>query len=87
MEGIALERKGRQRNGPRHLRVVGIKREGIIQARHILGRREVEIERPSDHASRAVAAPRTQLAAEEECWSPLSRIDGGQGSCMGDDDD
>src|SRR5438105_6109179 len=75
---ITLERKARQCNGTRHLCAVGIEREGIIQARHICGRREVEIQCPSNHAPLAVFAPRAKLASEEECSPPLKRIDGGQ---------
>src|SRR5438445_11114613 len=79
IQGVALERKGPQRDGPRHLCVMGTEREGIIQARHIWGRGEVEIECPADRASLAVGCPRPELAGEEEDGPPVVRIDGGQG--------
>src|SRR5262249_47547849 len=81
IQGIALERKAPQRDGPRHVRVVGTKLERIIQARQstIWGLWEVEIERPTDRAVRAVGRPRPQLAAEQEGGPSLARINSGQG--------
>src|SRR5262245_23675597 len=74
VQRIVLERKGPQRDGPRHVRAMGTKRKGIIQSRHRLGWRwEDEIERPANHSSFPIELPRTQLAAEEEGGPPLIR--------------
>src|ERR1700719_4124613 len=78
VKGIALERKGRQRDGALCLCAVRGELNGIIQARRRRVGREVEVDGPCDQPAFAVGFPGAQLAGEKEGPS-LPRIDRGHG--------